>query len=338
MLVDKEQLSQQQNILQLELQQFETERSALKHTSSTHERQLEEKEMELQSRLNEIAKQELKLQTHLKRAEAYEQQYEALKTVQEELQVKERSMQSAMDDLAKVREEKNKNEESFQEHIKLLQKQMKVFKRWGLSPKRHVFVEFLQACKQLFSTNPNQPRPKCFISYAWELDSKANKVLQEQLFQMQEDLQVTGIQVFLDIVDMHGRMKNQMRKNIEQSDYIFLIGTPRLIERLTDSNSSLAYEYHLILEKQKENPEVLIPLLLEGDYKTSFPAAIQETLIRDVRDQEKYFHQMATPLQGIIPRIYGMRNDNDAYNTLFKSLNRGLKKIYRKEKALGAIF
>ncbi|MGI9214165.1 MAG: toll/interleukin-1 receptor domain-containing protein, partial [Gammaproteobacteria bacterium] len=71
----------------------------------------------------------------------------------------------------------------------------------------------------------------CFISYAWE-NGEDNVKLQTWLSDLKEDLEMVGIKTFLDIDNMHGKMKPRMEENIEQSGFVLLIGTPKFKERV----------------------------------------------------------------------------------------------------------
>lgn len=83
--------------------------------------------------------------------------------------------------------------------------------------------EILQTAK--IATHP------CFISYAWE-NGEDNVKLQTWLSDLKEDLEMVGIKTFLDIDNMHGKMKPRMEENIEQSGFVLLIGTPKFKERV----------------------------------------------------------------------------------------------------------
>jgi len=62
-----------------------------------------------------------------------------------------------------------------------------------------------------------------------------NKELQTWIKTLQEDLQAAAMEeVFLDIKNMHGELKNTMSTNIQHSDIIFFICNPRFKERFSE--------------------------------------------------------------------------------------------------------
>jgi len=66
-----------------------------------------------------------------------------------------------------------------------------------------------------------------------------NKELQTWIKTLQEDLQAAAMEeVFLDIKNMHGELKNTMRTNIQHSDIIFFICNPRFKERFSEGGNT----------------------------------------------------------------------------------------------------
>lgn len=174
------------------------------------------------------------------------------------------------------------------------------------------FTKFLQDVGMFL---PAVRKPICFISYAWE-DNKtqagrdSNAIWHTRLLRIKQDLEFLGAQVFLDISDMHGNMPAQMQENIEKSNFIFLIGTPRLMVRLTEvPPTNAAFEWEQIKAKLQQSPHCLLPLLFEGDFGTAFPPEVpKDLLIRDMRDVEAHetiIARLGNPM-GIIPNIFGL--------------------------------
>ncbi len=94
---------------------------------------------------------------------------------------------------------------------------------------RQVFEAFLAQVKILMQQKNIHP-PRGFISYAWGSDKTANQQLQGWLTQLKKDFKQLDIDVFLDLEEMNGNMRECMRR-IEKKDFILLIGNPRFKER-----------------------------------------------------------------------------------------------------------
>ncbi|MGA2655693.1 MAG: toll/interleukin-1 receptor domain-containing protein, partial [Gammaproteobacteria bacterium] len=176
-------------------------------------------------------------------------------------------------------------------------------------------TEFAKFLKDVVLFLPEVKKPVCFISYAWENNKTqagqaSNAIWHARLSRIKEDLEFLGAEVFLDIYDMHGNMPAQMRENIKKSDFIFLIGTPRLMVRLTESPpTNAAFEWEEIKAKLQDSPHCLLPLLFEGEFGTAFPPEVSdELLVRDMRDQDAHetiIARLGNPM-GILPNIFGL--------------------------------
>jgi len=145
----------------------------------------------------------------------------------------------------------------------------------------------------------------------------------QEYVRLETDLGKLGIGIFLDIKDLYGNMREWMKKSIEASDYIILIGTPRLKERV-GQDTHAAYEFTLIRAKNENNPNVLIPLLYAGEFNTAFPGEISKIdLIRDIRNEKFYWKMMVglvNPI-GLVPSLFSaLRKDHD-----YKSLLEGFE-------------
>ncbi len=193
------------------------------------------------------------------------------------------------------------------------------------------YREFLYEIKEiLIGSN------RCFISYAWDDNSTSegqakNKIWHERLSKIKNDFKLLGVEVFLDIYDMNHNMNTIMSSNIEKSDVIFLIGTPRLKVRLMNDSSPAAFEYRHIQEKLARSPTcILAPLLFEGDYGDALPEGLSsEYLIRDMKSDEAHEHIMTTlsdPM-GLIPCVFRLNQRaaedpiREAYETFYKKLS-----------------
>jgi hypothetical protein len=111
--------------------------------------------------------------------------------------------------------------------------------------------------------------------------------------------------------------------------YTLRMTVPRLQYRVSDSDSNAAYEFAKIQERQQSQgpsrPNVLVPLMLSGDYGSAFPPGVERSLIRDSRgllDQDitvpgvTQFIRLVTGVSnplGLIPMIYGIQHPHSAY-------------------------
>lgn len=159
--------------------------------------------------------------------------------------------------------------------------------------------------------------PVCFISYAWEKDRHDTDRLHLLLKFFKSVLHHLGARVYLDIQDMHANMAYFMDQRIEESDWVFLMGTPCLKESLLDPDRNISREYRQIQSRLPQRPELLVPILVRGNYAEAYPDALmKEQLVRDFRglvdltiswdslDQlAKALFGLENPV-GIIPMIY----------------------------------
>jgi len=150
------------------------------------------------------------------------------------------------------------------------------------------------------------PPPKCFISYAWEVDEAKKNAQQEWLIKFKEYLELLRVVVFLDLFDMELNLKDTMLNNIDNSDFVFIICTPRYKQRVEgDEKSNARYELDTILEKDKK----VIPIIYESTFSESVPNFLKEFLVIDFTKPEDYIKNMVgyySP-KGIIPTIFGIK-------------------------------
>lgn len=146
-------------------------------------------------------------------------------------------------------------------------------------------------------TDENREWPTIFISYAWPTSDPngANTVCLQNLLRFIEAIieYLTGgsDNVFLDVSNMQGDFSEQQKTGIQNSDFIFLIGTENLRNRVIQHPSSnVAKEFLEIENKIQRYPdcEFLIPMMMDGDYKSAFPDSrsgkeISSTMIFDLR-------------------------------------------------------
>ena len=135
--------------------------------------------------------------------------------------------------------------------------------------------------------------PTCFVSYAW-----GNTVHERWVLQLSDDLRNADIDVVLD--QWHnpaiGSSVTRFISRIEQSDFIVVVGTPsyrqKYENKLSQYGSVVAAEVDLVnvrltgTEAQKAS---ILPLLLEGEERTSFPPLLHRRVYADFTREEGYF-------------------------------------------------
>ena len=159
-----------------------------------------------------------------------------------------------------------------------------------------------------------------FISYAWEADDTPKLThLKTFLKQLETDLTIAGLITFLDLQRMTGNTDEQMRFGIQDSQYVLLIGTNRYAERTKpDNRTNVRKELDFTLAEAKKSSDFLLPLMLEGEFGTTFPT-VSEHFIRDCRawysleqgqwqSQENYIKGLTQPEDpiGILPCLLGL--------------------------------
>ncbi|MGB6977397.1 MAG: FxSxx-COOH system tetratricopeptide repeat protein, partial [Gammaproteobacteria bacterium] len=196
--------------------------------------------------------------------------------------------------------------------------------------KDKIFGELLDNIKKMMLERPDVKQPKVFISYAWEVDDRANAQLQSRLKQLRDDLQRSGAEVFLDVGDMTDQIKRQMQDNINISNVLIFICTPRFKERLIFNDkgeplTNLAFEFQTAMNKAKTKtsspPLMILPLHYSGEkFQDAVPDELAGFLVRDFREANTYQERLVAlqgPL-GIIPAIYGVsfKNKDGGYSSL----------------------
>ncbi len=226
-----------------------------------------------------------------------------------------------------------------------------------------LLTEFLSNIKQMIQEKatlhlpqdlPNRNaiiQPQVFLSYAWEAQGTTKlENLHTLLKHLRDDLQTAGLVPWLDLERLTGHIAKQMGQNIKISQYVLLIGTNRYTERTKEGqDTNVRKELEFALQEAKENKRIdfLLPLMLEGDFTSTFIASVAENLIRDCRtwyDLEQkpgqwqsfdsYLKELTQyePL-GILPTLLGFSGVNNELKSYYDEC----KKDYRKhQKALMA--
>jgi serine/threonine protein kinase len=166
-------------------------------------------------------------------------------------------------------------------------------------------------------------QPQVFLSYAWETDDLPKLTyLRTFLTQLADDLKTAGLSPWLDLRNMSGNLEDQMRSGIRDSQYVLLIGTSHYAKRTKpESNANVRKELDFTLAEAKKSPDFLMPLMLEGDYGTTFPT-VGEYLIHDCRtcypleqgawkSFENYIKELTRPEPlGILPCLLGLNRSD----------------------------
>lgn len=181
---------------------------------------------------------------------------------------------------------------------------------------------FLSGIKQL-AQERNIPKKKVFISYAWPAEDDEKEKMQRWLKKLQDDLQAAGIEVFFDIRDMELNLKDTMQTNLEKSDFVLPILTPRFLERAGDQKTNLHFEFNLTQQKESAKSGSLIPIQYAGTFGDVVQgplAPLGGHLIYSAQDiqYESLLIALDGP-KGLIPVIYGWRASEDQeYQNLLK--------------------
>jgi tetratricopeptide (TPR) repeat protein len=184
--------------------------------------------------------------------------------------------------------------------------------------------EFLNNVKTLIVQRGKRP-PCVFISYAWEDETtpegRADNVrLQKRLLRLKEDLERVGMEVFLDITNMTGDIKETMRVEVARADFILPICTPRYKMRVQITATNAAFEYQTALAKRAVNSRNVIPLRFKEEFAHSVPTELGAALIRDFthEDEVGYTQAMATLFDpiGLLAAIYDLRHGDEKYEVL----------------------
>ncbi len=234
-----------------------------------------------------------------------------------------------------VREFKQKHtEQSLLVHSTLRQSQQVTAMSQALTVQRqqeHLRVFFATVSSLLAQHSENLPQLQTgFISYPWYGNIEITKQLQARLKIIVELFRILGLDIHLDIQRMHGNIDDYMTTRINNSEVIFVVGTPELTSRLAASGpNNLKTEYNHIRARQRVGNCLVIPLLFEGDYSTAFPIEQErpwsQEFIYDLRQLDATspvssigaLAGLENPL-GLIPTLWGLREYPHLW-TLYRS-------------------
>jgi len=151
----------------------------------------------------------------------------------------------------------------------------------------------------MFIENPN-----CFISYSW--DSSEHK---DWVRKLGSDLIRNGIQTYLDQWDTHPAkdLPQYIESRIRSSDYVILICTPNFAKKANRGEGGVGYEKNIItgeIFSKTSEPEKFIPVLRNGDSKSSIPSYLKSKQYVGFTDDDRYEDSLEELLRYIhnIPR------------------------------------
>ncbi len=156
--------------------------------------------------------------------------------------------------------------------------------------------KFEQSVFQLLSYVEGEKltRPECFISYAWG-DREQERWVERNLA---TDLQKSGINVLLDRWENARFGASVMRfiERIEECDKIIVVGTPayrqKYANKETERGFVVAAEGDIMAPRllgTEAEKESVVPLLLTGNARESFPIWLQGRVYADFRNERAYF-------------------------------------------------
>lgn len=158
---------------------------------------------------------------------------------------------------------------------------------------RTQFEKAITWLKSYLRDTSRETSPSCFISYAWGNEAHERWVERN----LATDLRNAGVEVVLDRWQNNpGTSISRFIDQIERVTFVVMIGTPRLREKYdsTTSDPVVAGELKLVNTRlrSRSDSEYVIPLLLEGEQKTSFPPLAADSVFIDFRVENDYFERM----------------------------------------------
>lgn len=145
-----------------------------------------------------------------------------------------------------------------------------------------------------YVTDQKIDSPKCFISYAWGNPDHEFWVERK----LATDLQKAGITVLLDRWENSriGASVPRFVERVDKVDQVIVVGTSLYRKKYENDEPMRGFvaaaEGDLIGKRMigtEEEKESVLPVLLEGTDKLSFPPLLQSRVYADFRDNEAYF-------------------------------------------------
>ena len=187
-----------------------------------------------------------------------------------------------------------------------------------IAQRRTAFEAALVRVKALLRERKEEKSPTCFISYAWGVPEHERWVLQ-----LAKDLRNAGVDVLLDRWHSPpGSNLDLFIERISSSDFVISVGTPKLREKYDTQKADpvVAAELKLInlrVRQPTEYGETVLPVMLDGDARTSLPPQLQPLVSVDFRQSAFYFRK----LFDMIWRLYELPFDNPLLEELQASMS-----------------
>lgn len=146
-----------------------------------------------------------------------------------------------------------------------------------------------------------------FISYSW--DSEEHK---EWVLKLADKISILpGIHVMFDGYDLRvGEDKHEfMDKGIKESDKVLIILTPNYALKADNREGGVGEEYSIIRSDMVRDKGIIggkqvkfLPILKDGDIKSSCPAFLERLINHDMRDETKFEDNFNDLLREIFDR------------------------------------
>ena len=162
-----------------------------------------------------------------------------------------------------------------------------------LSKMRTTYETALVRVKGFTRDRGDTRAPTCFVSYAWGTPEQERWVLR-----LTDDLRKADISALLDQLDNAaiGASLPRFAGQIEQSDFIVVVGTPdyrqKYENKLSRYGTMVAAEVDLInvrLTGTEEQKATVLPVLLAGEERLSFPPLLHRRVYGNFTRDELYF-------------------------------------------------
>lgn len=212
------------------------------------------------------------------------------------------------------------------EHVALSQAERRQLGREQERTRRRTAFESALVRVKAVVRDEKKTAPSCFVSYAWG-DERQERWVRG----MSKDMENAGVEVILDRKDNPQLGANVARfvSRIEQSDFVVVVGTPlyrrKYENKISAAGSVVAAEVDLInlrLVGTEEEKASVIPLLLEGNERESFPPFVRGKVYGSFVEEESYFPS----LFDLILTLYQIRFDHPAVEDLRDALRSGAER------------
>ena len=154
---------------------------------------------------------------------------------------------------------------------------------------RTKYEEALSWVKSFRHERGDEAKPSCFISYAW-----GDEAYEKWVLELAKDLRKADVEVVFDQWDSHaGDDLMRFIQRIDKENYVAAVGTPAYLEKYEDEDRDaiVSAELGLIAARLSRRPSErgVIPLLLAGTKRKSFPALFGPAVHIDFRKEPIHF-------------------------------------------------